>query len=89
MGRIVVNGKAQNVVSRKQGANRPSLRGLRVSSCFEGHKVDMELYSRKKVLATQADLALVQETLGLNMSEACQVSVHLVANAIRSGRISL
>lgn len=91
MGHIVVNGEARTVISRTRGqrVDRPSIKGLRVTSRFEGRKVDMELYNRKKVLATQADLALVQETLGLNMSEACQVSVHLVANAIRAGRMSL
>jgi hypothetical protein len=86
MGRIVDGGREFSALQHRCGVNRPSLRGLKISTRIEGRKVDLELYSPIKVKATAADLALVQEHFGLNMSEALNVSLHLTANAIRNNK---
>lgn len=37
----------------------------------------------------EADLAVVREHFGLNISDSLKTSLHLVANAIREGRLNV
>lgn len=93
MGKIVSGGRNHSLSGSSRSGHeddRPAhlRRGLRMCTRIEGKKLDLEIYNRSKVAVTLADVTTIQEHFGLNVSEALQLAVHLVAKGIKEGRFN-
>lgn len=47
------------------------------------------VYGRERIAHVEANVAVVREHFGTNITDAVQISLQLTADAIRAGRLSL
>lgn len=86
---VVDHGQRVNVVHRNhKPPNKEQERWTRRKYRIGSNGVQLHVYGNN-IKATEADLKVVREHFGTNITDSFRVALRLTAQAIRKGRLSL